>query len=230
MVVHVCPVSQTLVFASVFPLHNLFDDYHSHLLSPFAAVSNKAGSKPEPERRVTFIPDSRRNVLRSRTTNDALAIMEAEYPLTTPPHSSSPIPNLSLARYTMVGHNIAIPLPLPYQTPWTWHPGSWWSKNLIEGRKFDELDGVFFASTVDYAMKLYISAEMQEPFAATLKTLNTSELAWAIVLAGRSYAEKCVRDKDALPARERTRKRNLLNFQALTYALPGIRERFDITI
>jgi hypothetical protein len=83
---------------------------------------------------------------------------------------------------------------------------------------------------VDYAMKLYISADMHEPSATTLNTLITSELAWAIVLAGRSCAAKRIRENDALPVTEKTRKPELYNFVALTYTLSGIRERFDITI
>jgi hypothetical protein len=61
------------------------------------------------------IPDPRRKIEPSRTTNDALAIMEAEGPLTTPPRSSMSISDLSLAQYTMVGNNIAIPLPSPHR-------------------------------------------------------------------------------------------------------------------
>jgi hypothetical protein len=103
------------------------------------------------------------------------------------------ISDLSLAQYTVVGNNIAIPLPPPYQSSWTWVPGSWWSKNLVKGGKFDEVDGVLLAFMVDYAMKLYISADMHEQSATTLNTLITSELAWAIVLAGRSCAAKRIR-------------------------------------
>ncbi|CAE7193120.1 hypothetical protein CFE70_007131 [Pyrenophora teres f. teres 0-1] len=60
-------------------------------------------------------------------------------------------------------YNIAIPLPSPYRTHWSYGEQSIWSRGLIQYNHFDYNDSALLSFTIDCAMKLYIIKDIVKP-------------------------------------------------------------------
>jgi hypothetical protein len=74
--------------------------------------------------------------------------------------------------------NIATPLPGPYSTTWTPDARTLWSASLIKHGKLDCADAALLAFTVDCAMKVYITADLDLP---CLEHMNQDDLVWTII-------------------------------------------------
>jgi hypothetical protein len=74
--------------------------------------------------------------------------------------------------------NATTPLLGPYTTPWIPGALTLWSKSLIEHGKFESADAALLAFTVDCAMKVYITADLDLP---CLELRGDDDIVWTLI-------------------------------------------------
>jgi hypothetical protein len=120
--------------------------------------------------------------------------------------------------------NATTPLLGPYTTPWIPGALTLWSKSLIEHGKFESADAALLAFTVDCAMKVYITADLDLP---CLELRGDDDIVWTLIFEAYWAA---VRNQQRHAGRQGASISAVDNF--LIFAVecfPKIRQRCQIT-